>query len=70
LASCTSCAKFTIVDAGSEVNVNPFFATGVNGGLVAGVVVVTAKGAFTVWTAVALNVDPLLNDVFILGPDQ
>jgi hypothetical protein len=70
LASCTICAKFVTVVVGSEVNVNPSCAVGVKGGLVVGVVVVTSTGADTFSTAVALKVDPLLNERFALMPDH
>jgi hypothetical protein len=70
LFSCPIWAQCVIVVLGSEVNSNPSRSIGVNGGLVAGVLTVTAMGAATLWIKSPLKVLPLLKLHFLLMPVQ
>ena len=67
LFSCPICAKFVTVVAGSASNSKPSSGAGVNGGLVAGVVMVSSMRA-DVSAKSPLNVEPLVNDRMRLMP--
>src|SRR5258708_31385563 len=70
LFSCPICAQWVIVVFGSEVNAKASREAGENGGLVAGVLTVTAMGDAALWIKSPLKVLPLLKLHLLTIPVQ